>query len=187
MFPSRWERVMYELVTSASNMADISIWMTQQNTRYVASPTRDISPEITSVRLSSAYSSHLTSCSGWVIWPIYCVTSQWCHMTSWRHSIVVSHDVTGPRHLPRNHISPVIKCLLFSFNFLFWVSTLIYISCDVTWCHSSVVSRDVITSQLSGVTSCNVIDPRHLPRNHISPVIKCLLFSFNFLFWVSSD
>ena len=24
---------------------------------------------------------------------------------------------------PRNHISPVVKCLLFSFNFLFWVGT----------------------------------------------------------------
>ena len=28
-----------------------------------------------------------------------------------------------PRMPPRNHISPVVKCLLFSFNFLFWVST----------------------------------------------------------------
>lgn len=27
-------------------------------------------------------------------------------------------------------------------------------------------------------------DHRRQSRNHISPVVKCLLFSFNFLFWV---
>ena len=37
-------------------------------------------------------------------------------------------DCTARRRMPpRNHISPLVKCLLFSFNFLFWVCLFVFI------------------------------------------------------------
>ena len=60
---------------------------------------------------------------------------------------------TRPIQHPRNHISPAVKCCLFSFNFLFWVSFVLINPLDMRNCYNAhnIIYVSVITMNIQGL------------------------------------